>query len=1265
MVEFRILGAFEAVVAGRDELSLGSAQQRAVLALLLVYAPEAVSRDRLIDELWGERPPATAAHAVQVYVSGIRKALRPAGDAVAVRSSPAGYVLDVEAERVDARRFERLIEDAQRLLGDDPAGARGLFERALGLWRGRPLAEFEEFEWARREADRLEELRAVGLEGLVEARLACGEHGEVIGTLTGLVAASPLRERPRRLLMLALYRAGRHAEALAAYRDACAALDEIGLQPGPQLRELERAILQHDPSLADPQQAHGDWGAIVVPVPSVASAAAAGASAPVTVEPQKRAGESPGVRRRKVVTALFCDVMVSSELDEELDPEALQGVLTRCFRELRSVIERHGGTVEKFRGDAVMALFGVPQVHEDDALRAVRAAAAIRERLPAVADELSVALTFRAGIDTGVVLSGEREYLAMGHAVTVAAGLEQAGAPGEILLGEDTVRLVRDAVEVEQLEPLEVKGKSEPEPAFRLVRIDPNAPGLRRHLDAPLVGRQRELGLLRSAWNRTVEESGCHLFTLLGIAGVGKSRLVSELVADVGSDAMVLSGRCLHYGEGITFWPLIESLSTIGDRARDVVERLGSGGVAVPEELFFEVRRLLESLALERPVILHIDDLQWAEAMLLDLLDHVVELSRGAPILLLCSARPELLEDRPTWGGGKLNATAVLLEPLAATDCSLLLDQLGDGLAPDARARVIAASEGNPLFLEEMAALTRERGALVVPPTIQALLAARLERLPVGERELLERGAIEGEVFHGLPLRTLSDKPAADLEGAIAGLVRKELIRPHPSTFRGDDAFRFRHLLIRDAAYDGLPKAIRAELHERFATWLEQVDSNLAEREEIAGWHLEQAVRYQRELGRQPDPAVARGAAAHLHQAGRRASARGDRAAARSLLERALQLAPDDRAGRAAVAVDLAERLIDEGELGRADELLAAVERDPEVAAYAMLNRLEWLVRARPREATAAIKAKLPGLLEQLARAGDERGLAMAHMVAMSVQWDGGRITAAMDEARLAAVHAEAAGDEGLRSRAISWYVAGLGLGPAHAGEIERELDALVQDNPGVFLNAWIDIVRGEARHLEGRLDAARELARRGVERLAELGVTVEGGSSWQALALIEVTAGDPSAARESLLRCDAIMASFGEEGFRSTIQADLAEVYELLGDRAAAQRAIEFSDRLTSPVDEINPIVTHRVRARLALAEDDPEAAERWARSAVEKAFRTEFVVQQGKAKLELARVLSALGRREQASSEARAALDRFAAKGDRPGARTAEALLEELTSR
>ncbi len=317
-----------------------------------------------------------------------------------------------------------------------------------------------------------------------------------------------------------------------------------------------------------------------------------------------------------------------------------------------------------------------------------------------------------------------------------------------------------------------------------------------------------------------------------------------------------MRGRCLPYGEGITFWPLIEALGATPEAA-PVIERLGGGGAA-PEELFWEVRRLLESLALERPVILCLDDLQWAEPMLLDLLDHVADLSRGAPILLMCTARPELLEDSPGWGGGKLNATTVLLEPLAGSDCELLLDQLGDGLEAAERTRVIAASEGNPLFLEEMAALARERGTVAVPPTIQALLAARLERLATEERDLLERGAVEGEVFHRLAVRALLDEqPALALEPRLAGLVRKELIRPHPPSVGDDDAFRFRHLLIRDAAYDGLPKATRADLHERFAAWLEN-GGDLVELDEIAGWHLEQAIRYRRELGRAVEPSLAR-----------------------------------------------------------------------------------------------------------------------------------------------------------------------------------------------------------------------------------------------------------------------------------------------------------------------------------------------------------------------------------------------------------------------
>jgi class 3 adenylate cyclase/DNA-binding SARP family transcriptional activator/tetratricopeptide (TPR) repeat protein len=1262
-VEFRVLGPFEVVGEG-GALGLGGFRQRAALALLVVRAPEPVSRDRLIDELWGERPPATAAHAVQVYVSGIRKALRLGGDAVSVLSSPAGYQLDVDPERVDARRFERLVGEAQRVCASDPMAARGLFGDALGLWRGAPLGEFGEFEFARLEADRLQEVHAAAVEGIVESRLEGGEHDEVIGQLTGLIAANPLRERPRRLLMLALYRCGRHAEALAAYRDACAALDEIGLQPGPDLRQLEQAILRHDPGLAVSSPLDGAEGATVSPGPSLARDVRGGMGAPaVAVESADRRDAIAPAGQRKVVTALLCDVMSSSEVGEELDPEALQGVLSRCFRELRSVIERHGGRMDRFTGDNMMGVFGIPRVREDDALRAVRAAAEIRERVPVVADELGVALTFRAGLNTGVVLSGGDENLAIGGAVNVAARLGQAAARGEILLGEETLRLVRDAVEVEPLEPLMVKGRSEPVRAVRLMTVDPLAPGLKRHFEVPLVDRERELGVLRGAWERTVDESGCHLFTLLGDAGVGKSRLVAELLDQVAEDAMVLSGRCLHYGEGITFWPLLEALTAVGEPARQVLDRLSSGGVAVPEELFLEVRRLLEALATDRPVILHIDDLQWGQPMLIDLLDHTVDLSRGAPILVLCSARPELLDERPGWGGGKLNATTVLLEPLDTGDCERLLDQLGDGLHPDARARVIAASEGNPLFLEEMAALTRERGTVAVPSTIQSLLAARLERLPHEERELLKRGAIEGEVFHRSAVGVLAgEQVRADLESRLAALVRKELIRPHSSTFQNDQAFRFRHLLVRDAAYDSVPKAIRTELHERFASWLEDNVPELAELDEIAGWHLEQTIHYQHELCRHAEPAVARRAAQHLHAAGRRAGQRSDPAAARNLLERAHRLAPGPDALRARIGVDLAEQLIEGAELARVDELLAVAERNDETAAPAQLIRLQWSMWAGTEDDRTSAELALPRLIAQLAGAGEERALANAHLVGVHQGWLAGRFAAANEQARLAAEHARRAGDDGLRSKAIGYFVGGLITGPESAETMADELAALESEQLGAYAETFIHLAHGVLARLSGDFPEARQLMRAAIDRFMALGINAMAGGCFHELAPTELQAGHPERALAALREGDAILAGLGEVGFRSTTQAMLALIHSSLGDHEAARRALELAEHLGDPKDALTQSMTNAVRARLALAAGDAEAAERCARTAVEYASRMDCPVAHGDAELELGRVIHAQGNTRDALEHARAALELFTAKGDRPRLRQATAALTGL---
>ena len=495
---------------------------------------------------------------------------------------------------------------------------------------------------------------------------------------------------------------------------------------------------------------------------------------------------------RKTVTIVFCDLVGSTAMGEALDPEQLRLVTQRYFDAMRLPIERHGGTVEKFIGDAVMAVFGVPQVHEDDALRAVRAAADMREVLAALNTELDrdhgVRLACRIGVNTGGVVSGTGDAVIVGDAVNVAARLEQAAAPGEILLGDETYRLVRDAVTAEPVDALDLKGKTDPVPAHRLIDVTAGAAGFARHLDAPMVGRERELALLRSAFERTVSDQACQLFTVLGVGGVGKSRLMAAFVDELGDRATVLRGRCLPYGEGITFYPLAEALIEIADlheadtpevaraklatlvgsdgnagRIAELVgQAIGIAGESAPEETFWAIRTLLEHLAADRSLVFAIDDLQWAEPKFLELVEHVADFARDAPILLACMARPELLDDHPGWAGGKMNATSILVEALGAEECGMLVANLlaDDSVDAAVRTRIADAAEGHPLYAEEITGLLVDEGRLVlkegrwvatgdlsdvpVPPTISALLAARLDRLPVDERRLLETRVGDG-----------------------------------------------------------------------------------------------------------------------------------------------------------------------------------------------------------------------------------------------------------------------------------------------------------------------------------------------------------------------------------------------------------------------------------------------------------------------------------------------------------------------------------------
>ena len=736
------------------------------------------------------------------------------------------------------------------------------------------------------------------------------------------------------------------------------------------------------------------------------------------------ASVEPTREQRKVVTVLFCDLVGSTALGESTDPEALRSRLGRTFEDLRGIIERHGGVVEKFVGDAVMAVFGIPVSHEDDALRAVRAAAEMRA---AIAEH---GLEARIGVNTGeVVVGGEGETLVTGDAVNVAARLEQAAPTGQALIGAATRLLVRDAVRVEQVEPLTLKGKSEPVEAFRLLGVISDASPLARHFETPLVGRERERQRLWRAYEDAVADRSCQLFTLLGPAGIGKSRLVADFLERVDGASDVLRGRCLSYGEGITYWPLVEMLIAIGTEPDSVI------GTSPPEtQLAF--RRLLERRAEKRPQVVVIDDLQWAEPVFIDLVEHVADLSRDAPIFLLCVARTDLLDVRPGWGGGKMNATALLLEPLGVEECGELMVRLEGGAPLDAslREKIAVASAGNPLFVEEMLAMVREHGAgaeIIVPPTIQALLQARIDALDGDVRMVMERGAIEGEVFHRGTVAELSPMPARDgVESHLATLVRKELIRSTTSTFPEDEGFRFRHLLIRDAAYESLPKATRAELHERFADWLS--GHELVEGDEIVGYHLEQAYRYRAELdpGHDALPALAERTAERLAAAGFGAMDRGDWGAARSLLRRARELLPEGSDARAALAPELSIALQETGEM---DEAAAAAReasnaRDPVVRARGIVAEADIFSLGSGSEADRS-RARRDDARSVLEAAGDDLGLAH-YWRSRGYDFWARCLCAESGEAWERGVgHARAAGAERIEFELRSYILGGLALG--------------------------------------------------------------------------------------------------------------------------------------------------------------------------------------------------------------------------------------------
>jgi class 3 adenylate cyclase/tetratricopeptide (TPR) repeat protein len=1013
-----------------------------------------------------------------------------------------------------------------------------------------------------------------------------------------------------------------------------------------------------------------------------------------------RFGAVPAARElRKTVTVLFSDVTGSTAIGEQLDAEPLRRLMLRWYEEMKAVCEAHGGRVRGLIGDAVMAAFGVPTVHEDDALRAVRAAAEMRQRLETLNDELDrdfgLRLRSRTGVNTGEVIVRDPDpsgALALGDAVNVAARLEQAAEPDEVLLGQTTYGLVEDAVRAEPVEPLSLKGKAEPVSAFRLLEVLPHAEALIRHFEMPLVGRELELAQLRQACERAVRERRCHLVTVFGHAGIGKTRLSQELARSVKGEASVLTGRCLSYGKGITYWPIREIVAqAAGSRSvralledspdADVVaERLetaigvGTSG-AVKEEIFWALRKLVEAVGRERPLLLVFEDIHWAEPTLLDLIEYLADWVRDVPVLIVCLARPELLDERPTWGGGKLNAASVLLDPLSAEESSLLIAALPAAapLEPEARARITTAAEGNPLFLEQMLAMLAQRedgvGEIAVPPAIQSLLAARLERLKPEERRLLECASIEGEMFHVGGVVALSPTENSDaVRSRLMSLVRKELIRAESATLPGD-AFRFRHGLIKDAAYTGLPKEARSDLHERHAAWLEEaLGDHVSEADELLGYHLEQAYRCRSELGLDDAKALelADRARGRLGSAGRLALRRGDTRAAVNLLERERALPFSDESASLETAPDLGFALFRAGELQRAESVLneaigragALGERDTEVHAS--------LVRDQVRLSTQPERLDIAGSLrmaeESLAvfqASGDDLALARAWNVIFRLYQCRSEPAPRREAAERALDHARRAGsrlDEAYGLTALGWSLLD---GPTPVSECigicdglldEQKSDPLGEATISAFLSCFVS--------MQGSFEDGRALSARSRASIKELGMAPFNVLHGRA----ETIAGDFAAAERAAQAAVELAVANADNWLYVLASIDLARA---LCDQDRAVECIRVLDEIAqrgAPPDWEIVARPPAVRA-LALARlGQPDEAETLARQALRVADPAYFLSFRADTLLILAEVLRVADRSQEAAPLVEEAVALCDLKGNVVAAAKARAVLAEL---
>jgi DNA-binding SARP family transcriptional activator/tetratricopeptide (TPR) repeat protein len=1243
---FSILGPLEVRRDGVP-VRIGTGRIRDVLGVLLLHAGSPVSIESLLQESWGDAPPPTARTVVHGHISHLRKILSPQ----LVQTRDTGYVLVLGDDDLDTRLFERAVrKGATSLATGDHSTAAEQLHAAEGLWRGTPLPELDLLGPSTQEIARLEERITFAREGRMQAELALGRHVALLPELEREAKQDVLNERLSSRLALAYYRADQQADALSTLHSLREALrDELGVDPSPAVQRLEHRILIHDPALSRPEAGLVDNP----PGPDV------GASVD-----------------RRLAIALVARFRHRPALGD-----------------LRAVVERHGGEIVHASKERMVALFGLRMLHEDEAVRAARTAVEIAELAGSEAS-FGVAGGYVDVID-GSIVGGSAEARPVRNAAMMASR-----APASGIFVDSTARgLLRRSAQLAPVDP----GPAGM-PIFQLeVLAGAGAPA--RYEDAPFVGRAYEVDTLSAVFRRVESERVAALVTLLGPAGIGKSRLATDFVSRVADRSTVLVSRCLPYGSDITYWPVAEMVRQAAgittqdpDEARrriaDLLHEAADGQTltehiasmfglsdasTTTEEQSTAIQRFMETLADGTPLVLLIDDLQWAEQAFLDLIRFLATSMIDSPVMILCLARSEFLDQQPSWGGGRLNSTNILVEPLSPPDSNKLLEALLHGLSdPSALEHIATKAEGNPLYLIELVTILVEEGWLPasgtgassipnladapIPPSLYAAVRARLDQLAPAERTLLQRASIIGEEFAKEALEELASHDGGGFD-SFSDLVGRDLVRPI-TVARPGATHRFRHLLIRDVAYEGVPSSIRADLHERFALWLETTSGQrLPEFEEIVAHHMEQAHRSLEGVdgGSLKRDALASQAGEHFAAAGHRSFRRNDARAAANQLERALDLLPQDHPERSRCHREAGGALVDLGDWIRGEHHLRSALAEAAVTGDEMdvwLARIE-LTDLRSYIAPAEVDGEATLVLaddavRDLARIANGTALTRALRLKGAALYRLGRGAEAA-QAWMEGVRLATENDD--RRELASQIAAGSSHGPIPVGAAIEMLVELVDPRYPYEMSDLAYLYSMAERDEE-----ANEIRR---QVNAWFGVD---GRLWQraTFGMYEgaglMLEGRFAEADVSLARAVDILQRLGDEAQLSTAAALLAAARYELGRVGEAMGLTTLSESTTADDDFASAAMWRQVRARILADGGRYEEAEHLAREAVGAAGPTDWLNLRGEAHLILGIVLGQAGKGREAVQEAETGASFFAQKENAASLRRAQNVINEL---